>query len=137
MDCYLSTILEIPHEEGESPAYDPSSPYQDGTPEFQNHGKQNSDGGPSTTANPNLYFGEDSKEQTNRIRKLSPFGDLKSWRLLHMIVKTGADMKEEQFALQLISQFNQIFRAAKLKLIVTPYEIMSLGILDYTQSCSL
>jgi len=46
-----------------------------------------------------------------------------------MIVKTGADMKEEQFAVQLISQFDQIFKEEKLKLILTPYEIVSLGIL--------
>jgi len=73
------------------------------------------------------FFGEDSKEQAERIRKQSAFKDLRTWRLLHLIVKTGADMKEEQFALQLISQFNQIFKAEKLKLLLTHYEIMSLG----------
>lgn len=36
-------------------------------------------------------------------------------------------MKEEQFAVQLISQFDQIFRDEKVKLILTPYEIISLG----------
>jgi len=35
--------------------------------------------------------------------------------------------KEEQFATQLISQFDQIFKAEELKLILTPYEIVSLG----------
>ena len=44
-----------------------------------------------------------------------------------MIVKCGADIKEEQFAVQLISQFDQIFKKEKLKLILTPYEIISLG----------
>ena len=73
------------------------------------------------------YFGEDSKMQQERIRKISPFSSLSSWRLLHMIVKCGADIKEEQFAVQLISQFDQIFKKEKLKLILTPYEIISLG----------
>lgn len=73
------------------------------------------------------FFGEDSHAQTQRIMEKSPFRDLKTWRLLHLIVKAGADMKEEQFALQLISQFQQIFKAEKLKLILTPFEIISLG----------
>ena len=44
-----------------------------------------------------------------------------------MIVKTGADLKEEQFAIQLISQFDQIFNKEKSRLKLTPYEIISLG----------
>ena len=75
------------------------------------------------------FFGESSKDQADRIRMNSPFKDLKTWKLLHVIVKTGADMKEEQFAIQLVSQFDQIFKAENLNLILTPFEIMSLGIL--------
>jgi len=74
-----------------------------------------------------IFFGEDSKTQEERVRSQSPFKDLKTWRLLPLIIKTGADMKEEQFAVQLISQFDQIFKKEKLKLILTPYEIVSLG----------
>jgi phosphatidylinositol kinase/protein kinase (PI-3 family) len=44
-----------------------------------------------------------------------------------MIVKCGADIKEEQFAIQLIYQFEQIFKAEKLKLMLRPFEILSLG----------
>lgn len=44
-----------------------------------------------------------------------------------MIVKSGADLKEEQFAVQLIQQFDQIFKLEKLDLYLTPYEIVSLG----------
>ena len=72
-------------------------------------------------------FGEDSNEQAERIRRDSPFKHLRSWKLIHLIVKSGADMKEEQFAIQLISQFDQIFKSEKIKLILTPYEIVSLG----------
>lgn len=41
------------------------------------------------------FFGEEAIAQELRIRKQSPFSNLKSWRLLHMIVKGGADIKEE------------------------------------------
>ncbi len=73
------------------------------------------------------FFGEDSSAQSEKIRKHSPFKDLKSWRVMQLIIKSGADLKEEQFALQLISQFDQIWKAAKIKLMLTPYEIVSLG----------
>jgi len=46
---------------------------------------------------------------------------------VHMIVKGGADIKEEQFAVQLIYQFDQIFKREKLKLLLRPYEIISLN----------
>jgi len=82
---------------------------------------------PYITKEKDIFFGEDSRIQYSRIRKESPFKDLQTWSLLPLIVKTGADMKEEQFAVQLISQFDQIFKQEKLKLLLTPYEIVSLG----------
>lgn len=72
-------------------------------------------------------FGEGEDEQTARLRKQSPFGQFQSWRLVHLIVKTGDNIKQEQFALQLIYQFDQIFKMEGLPLILTPYEIVSLG----------
>lgn len=44
-----------------------------------------------------------------------------------MIIKTGDNLKQEQFAAQLINQFNQIFKDEKVKLKLRPYEILSLG----------
>lgn len=55
-------------------------------------------------------FGERLDKLTERLRAKSIFGGLKSWRLLHMMVKTGDNLKQEQFALQLITQFNYIFK---------------------------
>jgi len=51
----------------------------------------------------NNIFMETSKEQDERVRKNSPFGNLKTWRLLKMIVKSNDDVRQEQFAMQLIS----------------------------------
>jgi phosphatidylinositol kinase/protein kinase (PI-3 family) len=44
-----------------------------------------------------------------------------------MIIKTGDNLKQEQFALQLIYQFDQIFKQEGVNLILRPYEVISLG----------
>lgn len=72
-------------------------------------------------------FLETSKEQEERIRKNSPFAGLKTWKLLRVIVKTNDDLRQEAFAMQLISQCDQIFRKAKLPLWLKPYEIIATG----------
>jgi phosphatidylinositol 4-kinase B len=52
---------------------------------------------------------------------------LASWRLIHLMVKTGDNLKQEQFALQLICQFDYIFKLEDLPLLLTPYEVVSMG----------
>eukprot|EP00351_Strombidinopsis_sp_SopsisLIS2011_P006038 CAMPEP_0116879196 /NCGR_PEP_ID=MMETSP0463-20121206/10987_1 /TAXON_ID=181622 /ORGANISM="Strombidinopsis sp, Strain SopsisLIS2011" /LENGTH=127 /DNA_ID=CAMNT_0004528257 /DNA_START=2313 /DNA_END=2696 /DNA_ORIENTATION=- len=54
--------------------------------------------------NVNNIFMETSKEQDERVRRNSPFGNLKTWKLIKMIVKSNDDVRQEQFAMQLISQ---------------------------------
>jgi hypothetical protein len=48
-------------------------------------------------------FAETSKEQEERIRKNSPYGGLLTWKVLRIIVKANDDVRQEQFAMQLIS----------------------------------
>lgn len=43
------------------------------------------------------------------------------------MVKTSDNLKQEQFALQLIYQFDYIFKLENLPLILTPYEVLSMG----------
>lgn len=43
------------------------------------------------------------------------------------MVKTNDNLKQEQFALQLIYQFDYIFKLENLPLILTPYEVLSMG----------
>lgn len=43
---------------------------------------------------------ETAAEQEKRIRKQSIFGHLKTWKLLRLIVKSGDDLRQEQFAMQ-------------------------------------
>lgn len=51
----------------------------------------------------NFLFSETAEQQEARIRKSSPYGTLESWKLLRLIVKSGDDLRQEQFAIQLIS----------------------------------
>jgi len=43
------------------------------------------------------------------------------------MVKTEDNLKQEQFALQLIYQFDYIFKLENLPLLLTPYEVLSMG----------
>jgi phosphatidylinositol 4-kinase len=73
-------------------------------------------------------FGEKFEDQTKRLRKNSPFGNCSSWKLFKMIVKSGEDLRQEQFATQLINEFYQIFKLEKIEVWLKPYEILSTGI---------
>lgn len=46
---------------------------------------------------------------------------------MRIIVKSNDDIRQEQFAMQLISQFDQIFKLKKLDLWLNPYEILGTG----------
>ena len=59
-----------------------------------------------------------------RMREQSPYGCLATWDLKQCIVKTGDDLMQEQVAVQLISLFSQIFKAEKVRVLLTPYEII-------------
>jgi len=72
-------------------------------------------------------FNETAREQEQRIRKESPFGSMLTWKLMRIIVKSNDDVRQEQFAMQLISQFDQIFKQKKLDMWMKPYEILATG----------
>ena len=73
------------------------------------------------------YFGEFIEQQTLRLKSLSPFGFLSSYHLFNVIVKSGEDLRQEQFACQLINEFYQIFKFEKVHCWVYPYEIIATG----------
>ena len=74
-----------------------------------------------------MLIQESCKEQEKRIRAASPFGHLKSWRIFRMIVKSNDDVRQEQFAMQLISEISQIFKLKQLPLWLKAYEILATG----------
>ena len=74
---------------------------------------------------PNFLYTEFAQQQEARIRATSQYGSLQTWKLCRVIVKSGDDMRLEQFAMQLISLMDQIFRRKNLKLWLKPYEIIA------------
>lgn len=58
----------------------------------------------------NFLFSETFEQQSERLRSQSIFGSLKTWKILKIIVKSGDDMRQEQFAMQLIDSMTQIFK---------------------------
>ena len=75
-----------------------------------------------------LFSKESAEEQEARLRAASAYGHLKTWKLLRVIVKSGDDLRSEQFAMQLIDTIDMIFKKKQLKLLLTPYEILSTGV---------
>ncbi|KAM0752432.1 kinase-like protein [Meredithblackwellia eburnea MCA 4105] len=55
-------------------------------------------------------FRESFASKKARIRAASPYGHLPSWNVISVIVKTGADLRQEQLAIQLIKVFGQIWK---------------------------
>lgn len=69
--------------------------------------------GLQTKASPGLLgavFAESFASKKARIRAASPYGHLASWNVISVIVKTGADLRQEQLAIQLIKVFGQIWK---------------------------
>ncbi|KAK1815443.1 Phosphatidylinositol 4-kinase pik1alpha (PI4-kinase)(PtdIns-4-kinase) [Friedmanniomyces endolithicus] len=54
-------------------------------------------------------FGEEWEQKKERIRRTSPYGWAKNWDLVSVIVKTGADLRQEAFACQLIAVCSKIW----------------------------
>jgi hypothetical protein len=59
-------------------------------------------------------FGEEWSAKRERIRRSSPYGQMKNWDLISVIVKTGADLRQEAFACQLIQVCTRIWEEANV-----------------------
>ncbi|KAI6245407.1 Phosphatidylinositol 4-kinase [Erysiphe necator] len=72
-------------------------------------------------------FGEAWIIKKERIRKSSPYGWMKNWDVLSVIVKTGADLRQEAFACQLIQVCHDIWKDAKVPVWVERMRILVTG----------
>ncbi|KAG6618883.1 phosphatidylinositol kinase (PIK-H2) [Phytophthora cinnamomi] len=72
-------------------------------------------------------FGESWQAKKERIRAESPFGHLPGWNIISLISKSNDDIRQEVFAMQLITTFQRIFRESGLPLWLRPYRIVSTG----------
>ncbi|KAF9520910.1 hypothetical protein BS47DRAFT_1370329 [Hydnum rufescens UP504] len=62
-----------------------------------------------------------------RIRAASPYGHLAAWDCLSVIVKTGADLRQEQMAVQLIQIFDNIWQQENCGCWVRHFRILITG----------
>lgn len=73
----------------------------------------------------NFLFKETFEQQAERLKQTSIFGTLKTWKLIKIIVKSGDDLRQEQFAMQLIDSISQIFKLSGINWWLKPYEILA------------
>ncbi|RLN53504.1 hypothetical protein BBJ28_00013643 [Nothophytophthora sp. Chile5] len=83
--------------------------------------------GLSKLLNASDVFGESWQAKKERIRASSPFGHLPGWNVISLISKSNDDIRQEVFAMQLITTFQTIFRESELPLWLRPYRIVSTG----------
>ncbi|TVY85286.1 Phosphatidylinositol 4-kinase pik1 [Lachnellula suecica] len=72
-------------------------------------------------------FGEAWSVKKERIRKSSPYGWMKNWDVLSVIIKTGADLRQEAFACQLIQVCDKIWQDAETPVWVKRMRILVTG----------
>ena len=72
-------------------------------------------------------FGEAWAIKKERVRKSSPYGWMKNWDLLSVIIKTGADLRQEAFACQLIRVCDKIWKDAGTPVWVKQMRILVTG----------
>lgn len=72
-------------------------------------------------------FGEAWQVKKERIRKSSPYGWMKNWDLVSVIVKTGADLRQEAFACQLIDVCHRAWAGAGVPVWVKLMRILVTG----------
>lgn len=70
------------------------------------------------------FIYESFENQEARVKNSSVYGNLLTWKMVNVIVKTGDDLRQEQLAIQIMTYFNQIFKEKNLKLWLYPYEII-------------
>jgi phosphatidylinositol 4-kinase len=72
-------------------------------------------------------FGEAWEQKKERIRRSSPYGWVKNWDLVSVIVKTGADLRQEAFACQLIGVCSKIWTESEVDVWVKNMRILVTG----------
>lgn len=70
-------------------------------------------------------YGEAWSDKKARMRMESAHAQLESWDLMAFIVKSGDDLRQEQFAMQLVYLFQDMFASARTRLWLRPYQVVS------------
>lgn len=72
-------------------------------------------------------FGEAWEQKKERIRRSSPYGWVTNWDLISVIVKTGADLRQESFACQLIAVCSKIWQEHNVDVWIRNMRILVTG----------
>ncbi|KAJ7155948.1 kinase-like protein, partial [Mycena crocata] len=74
-----------------------------------------------------VVFSESWAAKKSRIRQASPYGHLANWDCVSVIVKTGADLRQEQLAVQLIREFQSVWEEENCACWVRYFRIVITG----------
>ncbi|KAH9946026.1 kinase-like protein [Epithele typhae] len=74
-----------------------------------------------------VVFSESWAAKKARVRQASPYGHLANWDCVSVIVKTGGDLRQEQLAVQLIQEFENIWRDESCQCWVRYFRILITG----------
>lgn len=74
-----------------------------------------------------VVVGESWAAKKSRIRQASPYGHLANWDCVSVIVKTGGDLRQEQLAVQLIQEFEKIWKDENCACWVRYFRILITG----------
>lgn len=75
-------------------------------------------------ANLAIVFRESWSVKEERVRNASPYGSEPGWKLLSFIVKSGADLRQEQLALQLIREMHKIWEIENVPVRIHNFRIL-------------
>lgn len=120
----LATTPDLDEETNLDPAINASAGVERMENDFKTGGLQRKGDRDDPSA---AVFGEAWQAKKERIRRSSPYGWMKNWDLVSVIVKTGSDLRQEAFACQLIDVCNKIWVDADIGVWVKVMRILVTG----------
>lgn len=119
-----ASTVEVDEETSLDPAINASAGVERMENDFKTGGLQRKGDRDDPSA---AVFGEAWQDKKERIRRTSPYGWMKNWDLISVIVKTGSDLRQEAFACQLIDVCDKIWRDADIGVWVKVMRILVTG----------
>lgn len=119
-----ATAVEVDEDTSLDPAINASAGVERMENDFKTGGLQRKGDRDDPSA---AVFGEAWQDKKERIRRTSPYGWMKNWDLISVIVKTGSDLRQEAFACQLIDVCDKIWRDAEIGVWVKVMRILVTG----------
>ncbi|KAF3770224.1 hypothetical protein M406DRAFT_87030 [Cryphonectria parasitica EP155] len=120
----IATATDLDEETNLDPAINASAGVERMENDFKTGGLQRKSDRDDPSA---AVFGEAWEAKKERIRRSSPYGWMKNWDLVSVIVKTGSDLRQEAFACQLIDVCNRIWVDAEIGVWVKVMRILVTG----------